>query len=310
MAVLRGKERPAASFWVFAGLGAVAAMAFASLQSGGLGELHEADLLLFWRVLLCCHGLRGGRAARPRARRVADGVVGARARRAPDDRRDGRGRRPAAARRPRRSSGRRSRYLAVVSMFLGFFAWYRGLAIGPMAQVSQVQLIQPVLGILWSALFLHERIGLADPPRRARRHRLRGPCRPHPPHQKGTLMRHTPRYLMTDPEQVKELIRHHPWATFVSHTADGLVASHYPVLLDEEADDIVHAQPLRPARRRAARARPARDARDHPGTARLRLAELVRTRGPRPDLESRHGAPVRHAGDPHRGGELRHALAG
>ena len=52
-------------------------------------------------------------------------------------------------------------------------------------------------------------------------------------------MRHTPRYLMTDPEQVKELIRHHPWATFVSHTADGLVASHYPVLLDEEADDIV-----------------------------------------------------------------------
>ena len=52
-------------------------------------------------------------------------------------------------------------------------------------------------------------------------------------------MRHTPRYLMTDPEQVKELIRRHPWATFVSHTADGLVASHYPVLLDEEAEDIV-----------------------------------------------------------------------
>ena len=52
-------------------------------------------------------------------------------------------------------------------------------------------------------------------------------------------MRHTPRYLMTDPEQVKQLIRHHPWATFVSHTADGLVASHYPVLLDEEAGDIV-----------------------------------------------------------------------
>ena len=52
-------------------------------------------------------------------------------------------------------------------------------------------------------------------------------------------MRHTPRYLMTDPEQVKALIRHHPWATFVSHKPDGLVASHYPVLLDEQADDIV-----------------------------------------------------------------------
>lgn len=41
-------------------------------------------------------------------------------------------------------------YLCAVSMFLGFFAWYRGLAIGPMAQVSQVQLSQPVMSILWA----------------------------------------------------------------------------------------------------------------------------------------------------------------
>jgi drug/metabolite transporter (DMT)-like permease len=47
-------------------------------------------------------------------------------------------------------------YLGVFSMFLGFFAWYRGLAIGPMAQVSQVQLVQPVLSICWAALLLHE----------------------------------------------------------------------------------------------------------------------------------------------------------
>lgn len=52
-------------------------------------------------------------------------------------------------------------------------------------------------------------------------------------------MRHTPRYLMTDPDEVKRLIRHNPWATFVSPTTDGLVASHYPVLLDEDSDDIV-----------------------------------------------------------------------
>lgn len=39
---------------------------------------------------------------------------------------------------------------------------------------------------------------------------------------------------MTDPEDVKRLIRENPWATFVSPTAGGLVASHYPVLLDEE----------------------------------------------------------------------------
>lgn len=46
-------------------------------------------------------------------------------------------------------------------------------------------------------------------------------------------MRHTPRYLMTDPHEVRRLVRAHPWATFVSPTPDGLVASHYPVLLDE-----------------------------------------------------------------------------
>lgn len=47
-------------------------------------------------------------------------------------------------------------------------------------------------------------------------------------------MRHAPQFLMTDPEEVKRLIRENPWATFVSPTAGGLVASHYPVLLDEE----------------------------------------------------------------------------
>jgi drug/metabolite transporter (DMT)-like permease len=49
-------------------------------------------------------------------------------------------------------------YLGVVSMYLGFFAWYRGLAIGPMAQISQVQLVQPVLSIIWAALMLGEEL--------------------------------------------------------------------------------------------------------------------------------------------------------
>lgn len=48
-------------------------------------------------------------------------------------------------------------------------------------------------------------------------------------------MRRTPHYLMTDPDEVKRLIREHPWATIVSATRErGLVASHYPVLLDED----------------------------------------------------------------------------
>ena len=51
-------------------------------------------------------------------------------------------------------------------------------------------------------------------------------------------MRHTPAYLMTDPAEVKRLIRNNPWATFVSGTSNGLVASHYPVLLEEDRDEI------------------------------------------------------------------------
>ncbi|NEM91685.1 FMN-binding negative transcriptional regulator [Galbitalea soli] len=51
-------------------------------------------------------------------------------------------------------------------------------------------------------------------------------------------MRYTPHYLMTDPEEVKRLIRENPWATIVSSTAAGLVASHYPVVLEEDAEGI------------------------------------------------------------------------
>lgn len=48
-------------------------------------------------------------------------------------------------------------------------------------------------------------------------------------------MRHTPAHSVEDPEVVAALIRANPWATLVSEGKDGIVASHYPVLLDEEA---------------------------------------------------------------------------
>jgi transcriptional regulator len=51
-------------------------------------------------------------------------------------------------------------------------------------------------------------------------------------------MRHTPGYVVTDPLEIKRLIRENPWATIVSYTANGLVASHYPVLLEEDRDEI------------------------------------------------------------------------
>jgi drug/metabolite transporter (DMT)-like permease len=52
-------------------------------------------------------------------------------------------------------------YVSVVSMFLGFFAWYRGLALGGIATVGQVQLVQPFLTIFASAWLLGERIDVA-----------------------------------------------------------------------------------------------------------------------------------------------------
>jgi transcriptional regulator len=64
-------------------------------------------------------------------------------------------------------------------------------------------------------------------------------------------MRHTPRYLMTDPAEVKRLVRQNPWVTFVSPTSTGLVASHYPALVEDgdglsivshfgRPDDVLH----------------------------------------------------------------------
>ncbi len=51
-------------------------------------------------------------------------------------------------------------YVGVFSMFLGFIAWYRGLSIGGIARVSQIQLLQPFLTILASALLLQEALNI------------------------------------------------------------------------------------------------------------------------------------------------------
>ena len=51
-------------------------------------------------------------------------------------------------------------YLGVFSMFLGFFAWYQGMAWGGIAKVSQIQLLQPFLTIFASAILLHEPLSI------------------------------------------------------------------------------------------------------------------------------------------------------
>ncbi|WP_306852603.1 FMN-binding negative transcriptional regulator [Microbacterium sp. zg.Y909] len=53
-------------------------------------------------------------------------------------------------------------------------------------------------------------------------------------------MRRAPDYAVDDVAAVRALVRENPWATLVSFVPGrGLVASHYPVLLEEGADGIV-----------------------------------------------------------------------
>jgi len=49
-------------------------------------------------------------------------------------------------------------YLAVFSMWIGFFAWYRGLVLGGTVRVSQVQLVQPFLSMLFAVPLLGEQL--------------------------------------------------------------------------------------------------------------------------------------------------------
>lgn len=156
-AVLRGHERPPVMFWLMATAGALAAIVFAMVHGSGLGHLSWPDLLLFGAVLAAAIGYaEGGLLARELgawqtvswalvvAAPVMLALTALSVVHQP----------PQATPVQWASFG----YLAAVSMYLGFFAWYRGLAIGPMTQVSQVQLIQPVLTIGWAALLLHERL--------------------------------------------------------------------------------------------------------------------------------------------------------
>ncbi|GAB3130624.1 FMN-binding negative transcriptional regulator [Glaciibacter psychrotolerans] len=52
-------------------------------------------------------------------------------------------------------------------------------------------------------------------------------------------MRQNPSFVLSEIAEIKRLIRENPWVTMVSSTDTVLIASHYPVILDESADDIV-----------------------------------------------------------------------
>lgn len=51
-------------------------------------------------------------------------------------------------------------------------------------------------------------------------------------------MRQNPSFTLADVAEIRRVIGDNPWATIVSHGPDGLVSSHYVVLLDDDRDDL------------------------------------------------------------------------
>jgi drug/metabolite transporter (DMT)-like permease len=161
MAVLRAGERPSRAFWGACAFGLFAVLLFAASQGAGLVP-DRGHLLVLLAVLLCSLGYAEGGALAAEiggwrviswslvifspflAPFVAWSILKS----------EGASLIEAGA-----ASWTGFAYVSVVSMFLGFFAWYKGLAKGGVARVSQVQLSQPILTLLWSALLLGERIG-------------------------------------------------------------------------------------------------------------------------------------------------------
>lgn len=154
---VRVGERPSPRFWIFSVAGSAAVVGYALLI--GAGQLGAADLALFGAVAAAAIGYaEGGRLAREiggwqviswalvvAAPFIAVPVLLAVRSHGLDA--------PA-------SAWLGFGYVALISQFLAFFAWYHGLALGGVARVSQLQLLQPFLTLLASAFLLHEQVTL------------------------------------------------------------------------------------------------------------------------------------------------------
>ena len=156
-AVLRAGERPPPLFWAASGAGLLAVLGFVVASGAVHGGLSRADLFLVAAVVLCGLGYaEGGALARELggARTICWALLVALPVTAPVTIVSAVADPPHAGLASWSAFG----YLTAVSMFLGFFAWYAGLATGGIARVGQVQLVQPVLTLAWSALLLDETV--------------------------------------------------------------------------------------------------------------------------------------------------------
>ena len=152
------RQRPSIGFWLCAGLGSALVVVFAVLRSGsasGALSISFADLLLLAAMLCAAVGYcYGGRLAQHmRAEHV---ICWALVISLPLTLPLSIYSWPVQTIRPSAWWG--FAYVAVFSMWLGFFAWYRGLALGGTVRVSQVQLVQPFLSMLFAIPLLGEKL--------------------------------------------------------------------------------------------------------------------------------------------------------
>ncbi|CAH0185482.1 hypothetical protein SRABI118_01361 [Massilia sp. Bi118] len=159
---LRGHERPSRGFWALALLGSSLVVAFALDQGGG--HFAPADFLMFAAVLSAAVGYaEGGRLARSMGGQetiswalVLAALPSALLLAVLDPGQFGR----LGAVGPRAWLG--LGYTTVFSTIVGFFFWYRGLALGGVARVGQVQLVQPFLSLGGAWVLLGEPLTVAN----------------------------------------------------------------------------------------------------------------------------------------------------
>ena len=159
IAVLRTRERVSWQFWLAAGTGTVALLAFALSRGGAEGGDLVADALLVCAVLMSSWCYVEGASvtkAMPGWQVISWVVVLALPITVP----------ASAAiwwvthahHDPTAGAWTSLVLLGVSSMYVGFFAWYRGLALAGIARGSQVQQLQALLTLAWSALLLREHV--------------------------------------------------------------------------------------------------------------------------------------------------------
>lgn len=153
--VLRGGERPDLPFWIFSALGSGAVVAFA--LRNGVHASPIGDLLMLSAIVVC--GLGYAEGARLSRRLGGWQVISwALVLSLPVMLPLSWWTHPATLDGIKHAALWGLAYVSLFSMLIGFVFWYRGLALGGIAGVGQLQLLQPFFGLVLAAMLLHEQV--------------------------------------------------------------------------------------------------------------------------------------------------------